>query len=147
MLLRIKNLHTVLCVATGQDAMMASQQAARALGEWGERAAREFLAREGYSIHETNWHCARGELDIIAERDGILVFVEVKTRRGGGSDAWNAALESITPRKRERLLAAIYHYLDDVGLEENEWRLDVIAVLWHEGAPPRLKHVEGALGW
>ena len=124
--------------------MMASRQTARALGKWGERVAQDFLAREGYLIRQTNWHCVRGELDIIAEQDGILVFVEVKTRRSG---QWDEALESITPRKRERLLAAIYHFLDDAGLEESEWRLDVIAVLWHENAAPRLNHVEGAFGW
>ena len=128
---------------------MASRRMARILGEKGERAARDYLTRAGYAIRETNWHCVRGELDIIAERQGLLVFVEAKARRGSGSSASDAALESITPQKRERLLAAIYHYLDETGEEESDWRLDIILTLWRADgrAMARLQHLEDVLGW
>ncbi len=50
------------------------------IGKEGEKAARSFLEAHGYSVLETNWHFHHFELDIIAEKDGELVVVEVKTR-------------------------------------------------------------------
>lgn len=126
--------------------MMASRKSARKLGRHGEQAAKEFLVCQGYSIRETNWHCPRGELDIVAEWEDTLVFVEVKTRQNS-KDAWDSVIESFTPRKRERLLASIYHYLNDADLEESNWRLDIIAVFWREGIAPILKHLESVLDW
>ena len=125
--------------------MMASQRKSQALGKQGEQIAKSYLGEKGYHILETNWHCPRGELDIIAAWGELLVFVEVKTRRG--TSALDYALESISTRKRTRLLATIYHYLHDTGKEERDWRLDVIAVLWNTGKPPRIVHVENVLDW
>jgi hypothetical protein len=66
------------------------------LGASGERLAANWLEARGYQIIATNWHCAYGEADLIAEREGELIFVEVKTRRGagnarGGGDGGEAA--------------------------------------------------------
>jgi len=52
------------------------------LGASGERLAAGWLEARGYEIVGANWRCAYGEADLIAERAGELIFVEVKTRRG-----------------------------------------------------------------
>jgi putative endonuclease len=77
------------------------------LGRRGEGLAARFLERQGYAIRERNFRCARGEIDLVATRDGYLVFVEVKTRTAGSH--LHPSL-SVTARKREklRLLGAIY---------------------------------------
>ena len=75
-------------------------------------------------------------------RDGeTLVFVEVRTRRGG----IDAALESITPRKRAILERTAYFYLEENAIE-SDWRIDVIAVT-HEEGEPIIEHAENALDW
>ncbi len=51
-------------------------------GRWGEQRAAEALERAGFRIVARNWRCAEGEVDLVAEREGALYFVEVRTRRG-----------------------------------------------------------------
>ena len=86
-----------------------------------------------------------GELDIVAKRGDELVFVEVKTRRGVGTEA---ALEAVTPAKHERMLKAVYQYLHDHDIDsETQWRMDVIAVAIQAGCRPQIDHVEDAFDW
>ncbi len=111
-------------------------------GRRGEALARRYLRQRGYDILATNWHCALGELDIVARLAGTCVFVEVRTRRSADPQD---ALASITPRKRERLLAAVWAWLEQHEAMEANWRIDVIAVT--PGAKPDVVHVEDALDW
>ena len=114
-------------------------------GAAGERIAREYLRAKGCAIVESNWSTTFGELDIIAKRDDLLIFVEVKTRRGVGTEA---ALEAVTPAKHERLLKAVYQYLHDNDIDaDSQWRLDVIAVALIADARPQIDHVEDAFDW
>ncbi|MGD9099964.1 MAG: YraN family protein, partial [Anaerolineae bacterium] len=69
----------------------------RGLGRRGEELAAAELVQRGYTIRQRNWHCPDGEVDIVAEHDGWLVFVEVRTRRGRDLGSPEA---SITPAKR-----------------------------------------------
>lgn len=117
----------------------------RKLGDYGEMLAVQYLERQGYTIHTTNWQCRRGELDIVAQSDGTWVFVEVKTRR---SEQIAAALMNITPAKRKKLIAAVYAYLNAHDLDdETLWRVDAIAVVVRRHQPPLIEHVEDALAW
>ena len=111
------------------------------LGNHGEAAAAEFLRQKGYQIIATNWRSSVGEFDLIAQQNEVLVFVEVKTRRGG----LDSALESITPRKRAILERLAYIYLDEHGIE-TDWRIDVIAVSGSQGKPT-IEHIENAFDW
>ena len=111
------------------------------LGNKGENAAAEYLKARGYSIVVANWRCTVGEFDLIARDGETLVFVEVRTRRGG----IDAALESITPRKRAILERTAYIYLEENAIE-SDWRIDVIAVTHQEGKPI-IEHAQNALDW
>ncbi len=111
------------------------------LGSRGETAAADYLKRQGYEIIAANWRCPVGEFDLIARQGETLVFVEVRTRQGG----IEAAMESITPRKRAILERLAYLYMDENALE-SDWRIDVIAVT-HAGGKPVVEHAENALDW
>jgi putative endonuclease len=112
------------------------------LGQFGERVAVAHLESKGYEILARNFRCRDGEIDIIAQSNGCLVFVEVRTRRG---DAMGSAAESLTPRKGARIAAAADAYCDEHPQSAEERRIDVIAVdLTPRGRLLRLEHIENA---
>src|SRR6266581_880712 len=95
------------------------------LGRTGERLAAGELSRQGYRILEQNFRCSYGEIDLVAEDEHDLVFVEVKTRRG---TAYGLPEEAVTLRKRRKLVEIATYYLDLHAASERAWRIDVIAV-------------------
>lgn len=97
----------------------------RTLGNRGEALAAQYLKSLGYTIRERNWRCPVGELDIIAEKDSVLVFVEVRTRRG---DRFGTPEESITSIKQAKLLEVALTYLDEHDEPDRNWRVDVVAI-------------------
>ena len=111
-------------------------------GRQGEALAARFLRQRGYDILDTNWHCAQGELDIVARQADMLVFIEVRTRH---QTCTEDAFASITARKKERLTAAVWAWLQAHEATASAWRLDVIAVAL--GERTLIEHVEDALGW
>ncbi len=94
-------------------------------GHRGENIAASWLTSHGYRVIERNWRRPCGELDLIAERGGEFVAIEVKTRRG---DAMGAPEEAITPAKRRKLIATLQTYMMERGAEQAVYRIDVIAV-------------------
>ena len=98
--------------------------AAAETGRAGERAATEYLRRAGYEICALNWRQGRYELDIVACREGVLHFVEVKTRRAGSLTPPEAA---VTPQKFRALTRAAVRYLAATGGQE-EAQFDLAAV-------------------
>lgn len=114
------------------------------LGKHGESLAVAYLQQRDYAIITRNWHCSHGEIDIVAQQDDMLVFVEVKTRR---SMNIQSAFANITPSKQEKLIAAVYLYLSDHDQENALWRIDAIAVAIPRRGTPVIKQVEDALGW
>lgn len=73
-----------------------------------EQVARDFLCRHGLAIIATNFRCRRGEIDIIANHDGTLVFAEVRLR---GNRQFGDGADSINSRKQQRLVRAAEYYL------------------------------------
>ncbi len=116
------------------------------LGNWGESVAATHLESKGYRILHRNWRCARGEIDLVAQAGDVLVFVEVKTRRGRKS---GTPEEGVTPRKARRLLDLGQYYLYENDLDDVEWRVDIVAVeLDGRGKLLRCEHIPNAvLGW
>jgi putative endonuclease len=99
--------------------------ARHSLGKRGEQYAAQYLTDRGYAIRTRNWRCPVGEIDLVTEKEGQLIFVEVRTRRG---DRLGTPEESITPTKRARLIAAAQTYLDEQGQTDRDWRIDVVAI-------------------
>ena len=113
------------------------------VGEQGEWLARRHLESNGYAILDTNYRATSGELDLVAEKGGTLVFVEVRTRTGA---ALGTPEESVTRAKREHLVAAAHEYLQAHDAEAREWRIDVVAVeIGPGGRVKRLEVVENAV--
>lgn len=113
------------------------------LGKKGEEAAARYLILRGYEILERNWTCRFGEADIIArDPDGVLCFIEVKTRRGVNS---GLPEEAITPKKQARYeRIALCFLMDFDDWEDNDpVRFDAIAIC--VSAPHRalLRHHRG----
>lgn len=116
--------------------------ATRAFGNLGERLAAHHLEAKGYRIIQRNYRRREGEIDIIAQRDETLAFVEVKARRGS---AMGLACEAVTRVKAERLaqLAEMYtwEHAPDVA-----YRIDLIAVDFApDGRMLSLAHYENAV--
>lgn len=103
------------------------------LGTAGERAAAVFLTSQGYAIVDRNWRAGRsGEIDLVARKDGVTVFVEVKTRRWLPPDA---ALVAVDARKLARLRRLGLAWLASRGSWQN-CRFDVIGVQLRDGREP-----------
>jgi putative endonuclease len=113
-------------------------------GETGEKLAANFLKKKGYRILEKNYRCRQGEIDIVAERKKCLVFVEVRTRT---NTAFMLPADSISYSKQQRVIAAVYHYLQEHSLDEKDWRIDFIGIeMSKEGKVINMEHIEGAFG-
>ena len=108
-----------------QEQPHKSGDARKQLGSAGERLAAERLRQAGYTIRAANYRCKVGEIDIVAEEDGDIVFVEVKTRRG---TAYGLPEEAVTPAKQRKIIAAAQTYLAAQGQLDASWRVDVVAI-------------------
>jgi putative endonuclease len=113
-------------------------RARQALGEAGESAAAAWLEERGWRVLARRWKAARREIDIVAERDGLVAFVEVKTRAEG----WLAPpAAGVDARKRRQIAAAAA--VGATRWPARAFRFDVIGVTWtREG--PRVEHLEDA---
>ena len=111
-------------------------------GEAGEDLACAHLRALGMRVLARNYRCRSGEIDVVADDKGTLVFVEVKERRG---DTHGSAVEAVTAEKRRRVVRAARVYAATHGLTESPIRFDVLAIDWSaEG--PRVRHDAGAFG-
>lgn len=107
-------------------------------GARAEDLCAELLRAAGLRLLERNWRCRLGEIDLIAEEAGTLVFAEVRMRTGSG---FGGAAESVTAAKRSRILAAARLYL--VGRPEAPCRFDVFFV---EGESRQVRWIRDAFG-
>lgn len=109
------------------------------VGKLGESLAKKFLENSGYKIIETNAHKRFGEIDIVAQRNGKIIFCEVKTR---SSDRFGSAVESLTYTKKKRILRMIRYYCLKNRISEENIRADFIAIQINNDAA-ELKHFQG----
>ncbi|MCS6801685.1 MAG: YraN family protein [Chloroflexota bacterium] len=113
------------------------------LGRLGEAIAADALERAGLHLLARNVRFPEGEIDLVAAEGDTLVFVEVRTRRGG---AFGSPEESVTLRKQERLVRAAQRYLQQAGRETADWRIDLVAVeLDPDGRLLRVEHLRAAV--
>lgn len=95
-----------------------------ATGRRYERRAAEFYQKQGFTILERNWRDASREIDLIARRDNLIVFVEVKAAR---SKSFGHPAEWVDQRKQERLIAAACRYLSEHDTTDCDLRFDLVA--------------------
>jgi putative endonuclease len=104
--------------------------------------ASALLEARGYRIIERNWRRPEGELDLVADDRGILVFVEVRSRTG---EERGHPLETVNARKRARVVRAARLYLEAAQPTATAFRFDVVGVTFaSDGGQPAITHVEDA---
>ena len=91
----------------------------RGRGSFYEDVCVEYLIKNGYDILHRNYRCKLGEIDIIAKKDDIIRFIEVKFR---GSDSYGSA------RKQRRIMRAASWFLNEYGLNDVQCSFDVMTV-------------------
>ena len=123
----------------GAAAPPRAKPSTRPAGVRGEELAAEHLADRGVRFLARNYRVPGGEIDLIGERDGVLLFIEVKWRRS--AECGNAA-EAVTSLKRRRLVRTARTWLSENAASSNRpVRFDVVAI--HE-EPFRIEWIEGA---
>ena len=109
------------------------------LGNEGELRAQAYLRENGYKIKQVNWFAGKYELDIVAEKAGWLVIVEVKTR---STDTFEHPQEAITNKKIKNIVQATHEYILKYDWH-GETRFDVISVI-PRGQNFYIDHIEDA---
>jgi putative endonuclease len=113
--------------------------ARRKLGRAGEDAAADFLRRRGFAVVARNYYTPFGELDLVASKDGDLVFAEVKAARAGASVDPRS---QFTRRKVTRVYRSALHYLEkERPGEEPAFRFDFLVVV-KKGDEYEIEHYE-----
>ncbi len=107
------------------------------IGKWAEQEAAQYLQQKGYTILANRKKGFRYEIDLIAMKDGILVFAEVKWRKDHGAVFSEAPLYAVGGLKQARIRSAAWMLLDYYRGEE--FRFDVLL-----GSPKGWLHIEGA---
>lgn len=109
-------------------------------GFLGEQRAAELLAEKGYVLLERNWKSGKLEIDIITQKQGILVFCEVKTR---ATREYGDPSEFVTPKQRKGIIRAANAYILEKEPEHNDVRFDIISIFFF-GEGMEIDHIEDA---
>lgn len=118
----------------------------KSLGEIGEEVAAKYLSKKGYKILNKNYRKPWGEIDIIVEKRGIVVFVEVKTIKVNQGQDSSLPEENVNFFKKEKLIRTSETYLLEKDYpEDQEWQIDVVGIEFMEKNKCRLRHTENAV--
>ncbi|WP_127845870.1 YraN family protein [Psychroflexus aestuariivivens] len=109
------------------------------LGKSGEKDAIQLLQNKGYKILETNFVHQKAEVDIIAQKEGFLVVVEVKTR---STPDFGDPQDFVKPAQIKRLVKAVDFYINDKDLDL-EVRFDIVAIIKNKFGK-KIEHLEDA---
>jgi putative endonuclease len=115
-------------------------QATNAFGELGERIAARFLERSGYKILARRYRSGRRDIDLVAEQDGLIAFIEVKARHG---DEFGDPVEAVHRRKQRELAKSAQSWIDRHGRTGENYRFDVVGVMVRD-RQAFVRHVVGA---
>jgi putative endonuclease len=112
------------------------------VGRRGEALAATILQDNGWTILERNFRLGHKEIDLVARRDRIVAFIEVKSRTAGGL---GHPLEAITRAKRDEIRRVASAWVARHGRRSDLYRFDAIAIVYQSGgAPPLVEHLEDA---
>ena len=112
-------------------------------GTWGEDEAEKYLQKQGYTILCRNYHSRYGEIDLIATKEDIIAFVEVKTR---SKDALYSAAEAVTPAKQKKIYLTALNYMEEYNadLQPRFDVCEVYAVLVKRKKMAEINYIEDA---
>lgn len=112
------------------------------IGDFGEKAAAGYLKRNRYKILERNFQTKYGEIDIIAEKDDLVCFVEVKTRR---NKRYGEPRDAVNIFKQRKIISVAKYYMLSKNTEKN-CRFDVVEVYLSETGQKieKIEHIENA---
>jgi putative endonuclease len=109
------------------------------LGKKGEELAKHFLLKNGYKIRHLNWRYKKTEIDIIAEKNNLLVVVEVKART---SDYFENPKEAVTFKKQKNIVNTTEAYIERFNIDL-ETRFDIISITFENGKE-KIEHIVDA---
>lgn len=110
-------------------------------GRSGEDITAHFLRSRGYVIVERNYRNRLGEIDLIATKEDLLVFIEVKTRT---STAYGLPQEAVTPVKQKKIRRTALAYMQNKCIEDADIRFDVVGIIIDNDAGPQIHHITDA---
>lgn len=112
----------------------------QALGKLGERIAERWLRRQGYTILARRFKFGRRDIDLVAQRDATIAFVEVKARKGA---EFGDPVEAVHHRKQRELSKSAQVWIERHGRVGEQYQFDVVGVLVADDAV-KVKHVTDA---
>ncbi len=111
-------------------------------GRWGEKRCEKFLKRKGLKKLTQNFSCKTGEIDLImADTDGTIVFVEVKSR---ADETFAAAEDAITSIKKTRMSRAARYFLAVNNIVDRPFRFDVVTIILNRRGREKITHYKNA---
>ena len=109
-------------------------------GALGEKIAKEFLEKNKFKILETNFHYSKlAEIDIIAEKNSVLHFVEVKTRT---SLNFGTPFEALNKKKISSIYSAGNFYIQNKNKKFNKFQIDIVGIVLNKNNPPQISFLE-----
>lgn len=109
-------------------------------GKKAEELAAEYLHKNGYKILVRNFRYQKAELDLVAEKDSLIVVVEVKAR---STDVFNLPQEAVNKRKIKLIVSAANYFMEEYN-KNQEVRFDIISVLPDENKNLMIEHITDA---
>lgn len=110
-------------------------------GKRGEVIAAQYLHQQGYRILEQNFRCKIGEIDVVAEKEGRILFIEVKTRR---SDHFGLPEEAVHSIKQKKITRAAEWYLKQHKMTDRPVGFEVLAIDWPSDQEPVIRCIPNA---
>ena len=110
-------------------------------GQEGESAALDFLKKKSYRILEKNFRSKLGEIDIIADHKGVMVFIEVKARL---NHEYGHPFIALTPTKQKKIIQTAQSFLSQKRIVDKPVRFDVIAMTMDPSNTWKIELLENA---
>lgn len=112
------------------------------LGRWGEKRCEKFLKSKGLKLIARNFSCKTGEIDLImADTEGTIVFVEVKTR---ADESFTPVESVITLNKKTKMFKTARYFLASYNIINRPYRFDVVAITADQPRNKQIRHYENA---
>lgn len=129
--------------SAAQEPSAGAKSSTKLIGRWGEELAAEHYRKRGWNLIGMGYHCRYGEIDVIAEKGGLIAFIEVKLRK---NDRFASAGEQVNAVKQRRLRMTAELWMSLYG-ENRAARFDVVEIYADKGTEtkhPKIRVLEDA---